>query len=167
MRSPVFASVLAPLALFACGPGEPVPLVAGATWTAAPASADPMPAHDTGAGCGAGGFGEELGGVEVDTEICPYAVLQHELLAGFDAGDTLRLNWWHADLVWAEQSEGHLLLAAGGEVIYERTVAIPADAEAYLEELEPGVAAEAGEPLVLHVHNHGYNTWNLLELSRL
>ncbi|TNE87700.1 MAG: hypothetical protein EP330_17655 [Deltaproteobacteria bacterium] len=156
-----------PFLLVACGASEPVPLIAGVSWTAAPATADPMPEHDEGAACGAGGFGEELGGVEVDTEICPYAVLQHALLDSFEPGDTLRINWYHSDLVWAEQTEGHLLLTLDGEVLYERTVPIPADAAAYLEEFEPELGAAEGDPLVLHLHNHGFNTWNMFSLERL
>lgn len=155
------------LALAACGPSEPIPLVEGTSWTAAPAGSDPVPAHDEGASCGAGGFGDELGGLEVDTEICPYAVLQHELIDGFSARDTLKINWWHSDLVWAEEASGHFMLTLRGEVLYERTVTIPADASATLEEFQPGLDAEPGEPLVLHLHNHGYNTWNLFELSKL
>lgn len=164
MRTPLFL-----LLLSACGAQTGAEaLIAGATWTAAPQGADPIPSHEEpDMICGAGGFGDELGGVEIDTQICGYAVLQHELLQGFRANDTLRINWWHSDLVAEAPATGHLLLTIGGESLYEAEVDIPGDAQAYLEEFEPGFDADAGAPLVLHLHNHGFNTWNLFELSRL
>jgi ABC-type glycerol-3-phosphate transport system substrate-binding protein len=152
--------------LAACAEPEPVPLVTGGGWSAAAAGLDPAPAHDDGAPCGAGGFIEELGGLEVDTELCPYAVLSQPLLADLAASDAVQINWWHSDLVWATEAEGHFLLTLNGATLYEYTAAIPGDAAAFLETLNPEIDAQAGDPLVLHVHNHGFNTWNLFSLER-
>ncbi|MCO4747002.1 MAG: hypothetical protein KC912_19550 [Proteobacteria bacterium] len=159
--------ILPPLLLLAaCTASEPKPLVEGVGWMGAEAAMDLMPEHeDAKAICGAGGFREELGGVEVDTGICAYALLQHPLLEGFAAQDTLTINWWHSDLVAAEPATGHLMLSVGEDILYEAEVDIPGDASAFLEDFEPGFDVEAGEPLVLHLHNHGFNTWNLFSLT--
>jgi hypothetical protein len=159
--------ILSPLLLLAaCAGSEPRPLVAGAGWMGAASAMDPMPEHeDPEAVCGAGGFREELGGVEVDTGICAYAVLQHPLLESFDPRSAMQINWWHSDLVAAEPATGHLLLTVGEDTLYEAEIDIPGDAAAYLEDFEPGFSAEVGEPVVLHLHNHGYNTWNLFSLT--
>lgn len=153
------------IAMLACSDPGPVPLIEGSGWSAADASLDPQAEHG-GTPC-YGGFAEELGGVEIDTAICDYAVLQHALIEGFSARDTLGLNWWHSDLVAEDPGVGHVLLTIGDETLYEAEVDIPTGAQAYLLDLEPGFAAQAGDPLILHLHNHGYNTWNLFDLSRL
>ena len=123
-------ALLSTLAGMAVGcSGEPVDLVSGDGWVMAPASADPMPAHAEAAqDCSPAGYYSELGGLEVDTELCAYALLQQPILARVRAGDTLTLNWFHSDLVSAEPSTGHLLLSVDGELIYERVVDIPTDA---------------------------------------
>lgn len=154
------------LSLVACAGREPVALLVGAGWQSAAGGLDPEPSHDPGLPCGAGGFVEELGGVEVDTEVCPYAVLSQPILADLEAGDTVSINWWHSDLVYGEEAEGHLLLTLNGEVFYEHFAAIPSDATAYLEEVTPRLEAAEGDLMVLHLHNHGFNTWNLFTVER-
>ena len=52
-------------------------------------------------------------------------------------------------------------------MLYERTVAIPAEATAYTEAFSSPLASEPGATVTFHLHNHGANTWNLLRVERL
>lgn len=129
---------------------------------------DPEPAHaPVDAGCPEAGWGLEGAALEVSTGTCTYAVLEQPLLGDLQPGDRVEVVWWHNQLVADAPATGHLLLAVGGQALYEREVAIPASADAYTETVTVGTAAAVGEPLVLHLHNHGANDWTLLRVERL
>ena len=157
------------MALAGLGSGcsrEPVDLVTAADWVLAPASADPMPGHIGSEPCSPSGVYPELGGLEVDTELCPYALVQQPLAARVRRGDILSLNWYHSDLISDPPATGHLLLAVDGLIVYERDIEIPTDAQAYLDEWPAEESMDSGALVVLHLHNHGFNTWNFFQWQR-
>lgn len=154
-------------------PGDPapdpswVPLVLAEDWQPAPASTDPMAEH---AGpdaipCGEGDWHAELGGLEVETTRCNYAVVEQPLRADLAEGDELRVRVWWAALVSPEPVEGHLALLVDGELVWEQHVAIPGPAAAHDVTLASPVSAPAGATVTFHLHNHGSNTWNLNEFA--
>jgi hypothetical protein len=116
--------------------------------------------------CPPAGWSIEGATVEVDTGACALAVLEQPLLADVRPSDTLEVVFWHNQLVAEEAAEGHLALLIDGAVIYERSVPIPQEPQAYTESF-PGITAAPGALLQLHLHNHGANSWNLLHLERL
>ena len=153
--------------LGACVEAEPVALVAASAWTLAEASEDPLPDHrETEVPCDPYGVTEDAGGIEIDTQVCPYFVGTQPLLHGFDQGARLRVDAWHATLAALEPSVGHMALAVDGLVIWERQVAIPGDAEAYSDLFDAPSRALEGDSVVLHIHNHGTNTWNFHALTQ-
>lgn len=155
-----------PLLLIGCA-AEPAPLLDGARWSQADADAGPFAAHGEGApDCRAAGWGPELGGLEVDTGECPYASLQQRTLVRARAGDRLVVEWWHQRLASVEPSEGHLALTVDDHVLWERVVPIPSDAATYLDDIELPVDIPLDTPVLLHLHNHGTNTWNLFRVER-
>lgn len=181
-RSGICSFVGAPAWLLACsalalgceGPPpdddqEPttIPLVTAEAWQAAPPEADPV---DTNPGpdaimCLELDWQVELGGLEIETTRCNYAVLQQPLLADIDVGARLRvLVWWHS-LISVEPTEGHLAVAVGDQVIWEERIDIPGPADVRQLELSSPIAATAGTIVTLHLHNHGANTWNVNELA--
>mgnify|MGYP000088099263 CR=1 FL=1 len=145
----------------------PAALVDSAAWVENP-TADPMPEHrPADSDCAPSGWGLEGSSVEVDTGLCPFAVLAQPALADLRRGDRVEVVLWHKDLVAEEPAEAHVLITMGDVVVYEDFVAIPAEPVAYTEEVEVAGDAPAGAPIVLHLHNHGANSWNLLSIDRL
>jgi hypothetical protein len=133
-----------------------------------PSEADPEPTHrQADDDCPEAGWGLEGSVLEVETGTCSYGVLEQPLLAELWPGDEVELVWWHNQLVSEEPATGHVLLTVGGHVLYEREVAIPHEPDAYTETVTVSERVEAGEPVVLHLHNHGANSWSFLRVERL
>ncbi|HHO49408.1 MAG TPA: hypothetical protein ENK18_00720 [Deltaproteobacteria bacterium] len=143
------------------------PLADMGAWVEA-TGVDPLASHrPPDSACPLGGVLVEEGGkLEVNTGLCSYAWLEQPLLAGLLPGDEVEVSLWHQDLISEEPAEGHVALLIGDQVVWEITVSIPAEATPYTESVVVAFAAEVGEPLQLHLHNHGANTWNLLRIER-
>ncbi len=112
---------------------------------------------------------ETIGGeasLEVDTSLCNYITMVQPLLDDLVVGDRVTGRIWHQYLSATEEAEAHLAYFLAGELAWEDWVPIPLDAGIVLPDFEIGVDAPAGTPLVLHLHNHGFNTWNVIDLNR-
>jgi len=72
---------------------------------------------------------------------------------------------WHGDLVFEEPATAHVAVSIAGEVIWQQEVEIPAEAEIYDLRIPVNFDAPEGSTVEYHLHNHGYNTWTLLELE--
>lgn len=131
-----------------------------------PTLADPFPDVPADGDCPWGTY-VEGNTFEADTGVCTYVWTEQPLLADLREGDTVELVFWHSTLQADAPAVGHVALAAGGRPLYEREVPIPADYTAYTETALVEADAEAGEPLGLHLHNHGVNTWTFLRVTRL
>ncbi len=128
---------------------------------------DPLPSHRPAGGtCPDGSVLVEGASVEIQSGICTYAWLQQPALVDLVAGEAVELVFWHSALVAESPAEGHLALYVDGEALYDRTVAIPADAAAYTETAVVATDSPQGAIVTLHLHNHGVNTWNLLRVER-
>lgn len=114
--------------------------------------------------------------IEIDTNFCNYLALRQPSLQAIRPGQVLRVNFYHFDLVAPEPAQGHLQLSVDGQVIWDYVVEIAADptgetagARAPAVFAEEAVIADfcapAGAELVLHVHNHGQNTWALRDVQ--
>ncbi|MFK7930794.1 MAG: hypothetical protein AB8H79_21605 [Myxococcota bacterium] len=135
-------------------------------WQTAGVDRGPFAEHAEGAlACLPTGIGPELGGFEIDTTDCPYASLEQPALARGRVGDTLVIEWWHQALAALEPSTGHLALTLEDEVIWEREVPIPNPAQTYRDEVELPIDIPRGTPVLLHLHNHGANTWNVFHVQ--
>ena len=135
-------------------------LVAADGWVI-DASVDPAPEHLDGHTCDPSGVLVEDGLLEVRTGDCAYAVVRQASLAEVGAGDRLELLVYHSALTADEEGEGHVALAVEGELVWEKTVAIPSTSQVYATEWTAEAAVEVGADVVLHLHNHGSNAWNL------
>ena len=80
-------------------------------------------------------------------------------------GQALHVVLLHDLLVFDEPAEAHVALLIGGDVVWEKKVPIPADPGVFDETFTLDRAAEEGEPVMLHLHNHGYNSWKLLTVE--
>lgn len=146
--------------------GDPLPLVSGQAWATADAADDPLAdERPATVDCPAATWGLEPSGLEVQTGACNYFFATQPSLSAIEQGDAIDVVVFHQDLDAAEPAEGHVALLVGDVVVWEVVVAIPADAAV----LEARVVAErawpADTPVGLHLHNHGYNAWTLVDVA--
>ncbi len=143
----------------------PLPLVTAADWRPASTELDPL-RHERPleVECPAAAWGPELGGLEIQTGSCTYFHATQPGLVAIEPGDAVEVLVFHDRLDAAEPAEGHVALLMGDQVVWEQRVDIPADAAV----LQGGWVADrawpAGAEVGLHLHNHGYNAWTLLEV---
>ena len=153
----------------ACASERPeVGLASMDAWRVGSVSRDPFPGHRMAddEDCPPGTVIVEGQTVEIDTGACRYVLLEQPLLADVRQGERVEVVFWHSDLAALEDGDAHVVFAVNGTVWLDRRVPIPAIASAYADIVEVPANAEAGDPLLLHLHNHGANTWNVLRLTR-
>lgn len=143
------------------------PVIIADRWIPAPLTVDPFPEHQPSEPweCKLGAYRVERGSFEVETGSCGYGLFAQPLLAPVRAGETLRMVAWHLVLSNPEPASGHMALFLGDEKIFEVSPAIPGPAASYDRELVMKKDHPPGEPVILHIHNHGINNWNLLSLE--
>jgi hypothetical protein len=129
-------------------------------WLATAAELDPLPEHRPDLViCPTAAYGVEFGVLEVDTGQCNYLSVSQPLAHAIAPGDPLRVTVWWQTLIADEPAEGHLALLVDDELLWEVHVAIPGEADSRQIEFVSPIAAEAGDVLTFHLHNHGYNSW--------
>lgn len=180
---PALAPSMVAAALFGLGCGADAGLAPGpdgggagprglldhAAWGPAPAEADAFPEHRPDpVVCDEASLFENLGVLEVETDLCNYVSLVQPIARRLDPGDRIRFAFWHLQLFAAEPAEAHLALLIGGELITEYRVPIPSGAYIETRELIVPRALAAGASAQLHLHNHGQNHWRIgpVELVR-
>jgi hypothetical protein len=148
---------------------EPVLLARSADWTrvadpSQDAFADQRPTGTTcdetmGLGIDPIGFA-----FEIKTDLCDYATVHQPTLVPLARGDTIHVRIWHDELRAPMPSFGYVGFAIEREVIWSGTQEIPHA----IDTLEGDVVVErdvaAGTELQVHVHNHGINSWNILDV---
>lgn len=150
------------------GPVSRVSLVSDEAWTLVDAAADPLAAHRPGdVECPESAYHPEMVGLgfEIETGLCNYFMAVQPSRAEIAAGETVRVQLAHFDLAAEIEAEAHVAVLIDGEVIWEATEAIPGAAAAFTGEWIADRDLPAGTPVHLHLHNHGYNTWQLYDLS--
>lgn len=153
---------MVPVALLAWGGCMPEPWVLSPyDWVDVPAADDPWPSHrPTVVQCPAAARRVELDAYEVETGVCSYVAVAQRREA--PARGHVRGLLWHEGLDAPEAAEAHVALLGDGDVIWEAWVAIPDAPRLYeLDVAVPGAVAE----IQLHLHNHGFNTWNLADVE--
>lgn len=174
-----FCVAAATCCLFGCSDAAPHPaedtgvdeewvaLVEASAWTAAHESSDPFfdhrPAH---VDC-LGGFAVEGGALEIDTGRCNYLSVSQPLGSEVHAGDVLRIDAWWQTLASESPAEAHVALVVAGQVLWEETIPIPSPADARTIEWTAERELAAGSEVLLHLHNHGANTWKFADFSLL
>jgi len=173
LQTSVAVTSLAGLLLVtACEPEPELPptdhdLIDNLLWAQVSTQEDPLSEHRPAeVSCPAGGAWQEEGAsLEVDTSLCNYLAVQQPSLLPVEAGDLINLVMWHAQLWDAEAAEAHVAVLFDSTVAWEVLIPVPSDPGIYDLEFESPVDLAQGEPIHVHLHNHGGNTWNFLELS--
>ena len=154
--------------LAACTLQDPVSveLADHSAWTATPFHDDHLHHHRPNTVvCGAGGWREEAGLLEVQTGYCNYAALRQPLPFPLRAGEALQLVAWHDTLDAPKPAEGHLAFTVGDDVVWETYVPIPSPAQVFEIELSLPRDTHPEDQLGVHLHNHGYNSWTIASVN--
>ncbi len=136
-----------------------------ADWVAVSAADDPFDDRPAQVQCPPHGAQAEDGRFEVETDVCDYGTFAHPLPVALRPGDVVEATVWHLELWAPERSEGHAALQLGEQLLWERRVPIPGQEAIYPITITVGAPAPAGTPLYFHVHNHGANSWRLLDVE--
>jgi len=145
---------------------EPLSLVLSDAWLPATAEQDPLrDERPASVDCPLASWGAELGGLEIQTGTCAYFYATQPALVAIEPGDAVEVVMFHDNLDAAEPAEGHVALLLGDTVVWERVVEIPADANVLEGRWIADRNLPADTPVGLHLHNHGYNAWTLLEVT--
>lgn len=147
------------------------PVVSAYAWQLVDAAADPFgDMRPSDSECDPAGLAVEDGAggpeFEIDTGVCNYASVGQPALTAGIAGETLRVRIWHDDLTSLDgEAAGYVGIQIGDTIVYEADVPIPAEAGLLSADLALLSAFEVGTDVVVHIHNHGENTWSVVELS--
>jgi hypothetical protein len=145
------------------------PLVAHDSWEIVSAEEDPFSDRLPDAVCPDDSHMPELLGPEpvfsVDTGACTYITARQPALRDVAQGETLVARVWHFALDAGETAEAHLALRIGDTSVLDQTVPIPSEGGLIATSEVAMNAFEAGTPVFFHLHNHGDNSWSLVELS--
>jgi hypothetical protein len=161
------------LGLAACGADpplrDPVPLVDHRSWSIAEDGADLYAEHRPAEDCSPVRFGPEvLSGqdvVEVVSGGCLYVTLAQPSLHDVLEGEVIHLRLWHYPLIGTEPGTAHIGLAFGDREVYRAERPIPTE-EALLETYwRASFAVTASTTIQFHVHNHGFNAYDLIDLT--
>lgn len=146
-------------------PAGPVALIAADAWEIG-GDDDPFVDHrPADARCDAGAV-VEGSTLEVDTGACAWLWATQPARGAVGPGAPLEFVFWHGWLDAPEPAEAHVAVTIDGRLAWETFVPVPSEPVAYTEHFDSPVAASAGAPIGLHLHNHGANTWNVLRLDR-
>jgi len=141
-------------------------LIDNTTWSPLDPADDPLPSHrPDGAHCDDGSWYEEGGNLEVLTDTCSYLELSQPLLLDVHERDTIRIEGFHEALYANPPAQAHMALIVGDTVLWEYFADIPSDADVFTTTVDPPRAMKAGEPIIVHLHNHGANTWDLVSVD--
>lgn len=146
---------------------EPTSLVDWLAWQEADPLVDPWAEFRPDVvDCGLSGwFPEGEDSIEVNTSKCSYATLVTPAIASARAGDELELWFWHYELTAPEPATGHAGLEIDGTRLWDYEVAIPGDAFFVEERVVLERDVEIGDPVFIHVRNHGQNTWTYRRIA--
>jgi hypothetical protein len=100
----------------------------------------------------------------VGTDICDYPTFTQPTLEPLEPGDVIDIQGLHGPLTADEPAEGYLAIAIEGEILWEWTVAIPANAAVIQDQVTIEKSFPVGAELQFHLHNHGPNGWDLMEV---
>jgi hypothetical protein len=144
-------------------------LVAPAFWQDVDAATDPFGDRPSTTQCAPGAVMAELLGGEpafsVNTGQCDYvSVVQPSRQAAL-VGDVVKVRLWHFDLSAPEAAEAHAVVMLGDLKVLDERIAIPQPGGLLARQVTLERALPAGLPVYFHLHNHGANSWSLVEVS--
>jgi len=111
------------------------------------------------------GFLVEDDELEIRTEFCNYLSLSQQSLLDMPAGTELEFAMSYSDLNFNAPATAHVALSIAGTVLWETNIDIPSTGTIVKETLTLPVAVSRGNPIEIHLHNHGDNAWTVHSLD--
>jgi hypothetical protein len=105
--------------------------------------------------------------VEIDTTLCNWVTLSQPTLAAVEPGDLLEIDFSHYDLDAATPATAELRLRFDDCEAWSSSIPIPGPAQVHEEQFRSPCRLTSGGVVLFHLHNHGQNTYQLKDLSRL
>ena len=137
-------------------------------WVEAGAANDPFDDRPALTECAPDGWKSEALGdeasLQVETRLCRYLAVSQPSQVDLRKGELLRVRLFHFQLSAPAPTEAHVALQIG-DVRWQQRVAIPSESAVITGEVAIDGDIETGTPVVFHLHNHGENSWNLIEVS--
>ncbi|MCB9738281.1 MAG: hypothetical protein H6747_03370 [Deltaproteobacteria bacterium] len=151
-----------------------MPLLDHGNWELVPFAEDPFASEYAPAGgdavglpaaptCSALAVLTEGGMLEIDTDNCSFVTVRTQTLDTIRVGETQRLLFWHLYLFADPPAQGVAELRVDGKTWWRLEVEIPAQEAIYKPKSVADRAIPAGSEVLFHVHNHGANSWRLLD----
>jgi hypothetical protein len=104
--------------------------------------------------------------LQIDTRFCNWATVEQPALADVEAGEGRGIRVWYFAQTPPEPTLAVAAVAFGGEVVWQDEIELPVSRGSLLYDLSTWPASIGkGATISFHLHNHGDNSWNLLELS--
>jgi hypothetical protein len=101
----------------------------------------------------------------VETGECDYVTVSQSMQRAVAPGATIHVRLWHFELDASEPAEAHAALLIDGLSILDERVEIPQPGGLIARQLQLPRAVPAGALIHFHLHNHGANSWSLVEVS--
>lgn len=153
----------------ASAPRERAMLVLPALWLPLDPQEDPFTDRPEASHCAPSGLMPELLAGEsvfsVDTGACTYVTVRQPTQREIEPDEVVELRLWHFELSAPEPAEAHAAVVIEGLVVLDQRVPIPQPGGLISTELRVDRVIPAGTPVYFHLHNHGANSWSLVELS--
>jgi hypothetical protein len=133
------------------------------------AAADPFDDRPPNVDCSTAGVaaetlsGERVLGVE--TGLCNYLTATQPTQRAVAARELIKVRLWHFELSAPEPAEAHVCVLIDGLRILDERVPIPQAGGLIVRRSVAERAIPAGAPVYFHLHNHGANSWALVEVS--
>jgi hypothetical protein len=101
----------------------------------------------------------------VDTGTCPYLTASQATKRTIAIGETIKVRLWHFELNAPEAAEAHAALLVDGIEVLNEVLPIPQAGGLIVRQIRVARAVPMGAPALFHLHNHGANSWALVEVS--
>jgi hypothetical protein len=143
-----------------------VSLVDMNNWRRYDAAIDPLKSHQPATiECVPSATYVEYDAFEVDTTRCNYLLSYTPALRPVPVGTVLRLNILHYDLLAPEPAQTHIAVLFNDALQWEDTIPIPAPGDSVETTFTSTVPLDFQDPIRLHLHNHGANTYLFVALE--
>lgn len=143
-------------------------LVASAdAWVPTQPASDPWPEHRPAAiSCTPESIYLDHGSLGMYTGECNYVSLVQPSKVQLQAGQRLMFVLWHDRLASLEElATAHMALHVGDSLVWQIELPIPSYADIYQVAAIVPDDRPAGTPISLHLHNHGFNSWNFAPIE--
>ncbi len=157
----------APAPAPSCEPSlTPTALIDNGAWITQSADEDPFFDHRPETiDCPEGALTSEGGVLDLDTGRCNYVAIKQPLLIDVQPCDTVQAVLIHEALFDVNPATAHVSILINGEIVFDQQIPIPSPSGLLTPRWQLPAGARAGDEIVLHLHNHGVNTWNLLSVN--